>query len=197
MSSLAERGVVHARAERYVAEFESLKDRRPAGPAGLESAREHAIRRFAAVGFPTTADEEYRFTNVGPIASTPFDRAPDQVAVAGADLTDHLYGSATAAELVFVNGRFQLALSSVAAVPEGLTAGRLADLASAPDVQASLTAIAASDTSAFTALNTALFEDAAVIRVAPRAVIAARSHRARPTALHHRGCATVREALGC
>ena len=35
--------------------------------------------------------------------------------------------SATAAELVFVNGRFQLALSSVAAVPAGLTVSGLAD----------------------------------------------------------------------
>ena len=171
MSSLVEQGAVNARVERYVAEFEALKDRRPAGPAGLEASRRLAIERFAALRFPTTADEEYRFTNVGPIASTPFDRAPDQVAVAGADLADHLYGSATAAELVFVNGRFQLALSSVAAVPAGLTVGRLADLAGAPDVQNSLTAIASTDRSAFTALNTAFFDDAAIIRVDPRAVI--------------------------
>ena len=38
-----------------------------------------------------------RFTNVAPIATTPFDRAPEHTAVAGADLTGHLYGSATSA----------------------------------------------------------------------------------------------------
>ena len=172
MSSVVDQGAATARVERYVAQFEALKDRRPAGPAFLESARARAIERFASLGFPTTEDEEYRFTNVGPIASTPFERAPDQVVVAGADLTEHLYGSATAAELVFVNGRFQLALSSVAAVPDGLTVGRLADMVSAPEVQATLGSLASAD-SAFTALNTAFFEDAAVVKVADRAVIEA------------------------
>ena len=173
MGSAVDQAAGNARVERYVAAFEALKDRRPAGPAALEAVRAAAIRRFAAVGFPTTEDEEYRFTNVAPIAATPFERAPEQVAFAGADLTEHLYGSATAAEMVFVNGRFQLALSSVAAVPPGLTVGRVADSADAPDVKAALGALATSESSAFTALNTAFFEDAAVIRIAPGAVIEA------------------------
>ncbi len=134
MSQVVEQGTSSPHVERYVAAFEALKDRRPAGPAALEQARQAAIARFAALGFPTTADEEYRFTNVAPIATTPFDRAPEHTAVAGADLTGHLYGSATAAELVFVNGRFQLALSSVAAVPAGLTVSGLAEALDAPEV---------------------------------------------------------------
>jgi Fe-S cluster assembly protein SufD len=171
MSQLAEQGTSSAHVERYVAAFEALKDRRPAGPPALEQARQAAIARFAAMGFPTTADEEYRFTNVTPIATTPFDRAPDHTAVAGADLTGHLYGSATAAELVFVNGRFQLALSSVAAVPAGLTVSGLAESLDTPEVLAWLTRLASSETSAFTALSTAFFEDVAVVRLAKGAVI--------------------------
>ena len=92
MSQVVEQGTSSPHVERYVAAFEALKDRRPAGPAALEQARQAAIARFAALGFPTTADEEFRFTNVAPIAATPFDRAPEHTAVAGADLTGHLYG---------------------------------------------------------------------------------------------------------
>ena len=171
MSQVVEQGTSSPNVERYVAAFEALKDRRPAGPPALEQARQAAIGRFAAMGFPTTADEEYRFTNVAPIATTPFDRAPEHTAVAGADLTGHLYGSATAAELVFVNGRFQLALSSVAAVPAGLTVSGLAESLDTPEVLAWLTRLASSETSAFTALSTAFFEDVAVVRLAKGAVI--------------------------
>ena len=173
MSQVVEQGTSSPNVERYVAAFETLKDRRPAGPPALEQARQAAIARFAAMGFPTTADEEYRFTNVTPIATTPFDRAPEHTAVAGADLTGHLYGSATAAELVFVNGRFQLALSSVAAVPAGLTVSGLAESLDTPEVLAWLTRLASSETSAFTALSTAFFEDVAVVRLARGAVIQA------------------------
>jgi len=173
MIPAVEQGTSSPHVERYVAAFEALKDRRPAGPVALEQARQTAIARFAALGFPTTADEDYRFTNVAPIAATPFERAPEHTAVAGADVTGHLYGTATAAELVFVNGRFQLALSSVASVPPGLTVSGPADALGAPDVQAWLTKLAPSESSAFTALNTAFFEDAAVIRIGKGAVIEA------------------------
>jgi len=73
--------------------------------------------------------------------------------------------------LVFVNGRFQLALSSVNAVPAGLTVSGLPDALDTPEVLAWLTRLAGSDASAFTALNTAFFEDVAVIRIDKGAVI--------------------------
>ena len=171
MSQLVEQGAPSAQVDRYVASFEALKDRRPAGPAGLEQARQAAIARFAALGFPTPADEDYRFTNVAPIGATPFERAPEHTAVAGADLTGHLYGSATAAELVFVNGRFQLALSSVAAVPAGVTVSGVAEALDSPEVLKWLTTLAPSEKSAFTALNTAFFEDVAIVRIASKAIV--------------------------
>jgi Fe-S cluster assembly protein SufD len=38
----------------------------------VEQLRENAFARFAELGFPTTRDEEWRFTNVAPIARTKF-----------------------------------------------------------------------------------------------------------------------------
>jgi Fe-S cluster assembly protein SufD len=153
--------------DRYVAEFEAAADRRPAGPAWLEARRREAIERFAALGLPTTRDEEYRFTNVAPITSTDFARAGDST-VERPSIVEHLYGHAVATELVFVNGRFAPSLSTVGALAGGAVAARLADHLDTPGAE-SLGAVAGTD-AAFTALNTALFEDGAVVRV-PKGVV--------------------------
>ena len=51
-------------------------------PAWLQSLRDRAFARFAELGFPTTHDEEWRFTNVAPIARTSFTPAyPDKLLV--------------------------------------------------------------------------------------------------------------------
>ncbi len=50
----------------WLAEFTKL----PESP--YQALREAAFERFSALGFPTTHDEEWRFTNVAPIARTSF-----------------------------------------------------------------------------------------------------------------------------
>ena len=45
------------------------------GPRRLEEIRREAIDRFADLGFPTTRDEEWKFTNLSPLTSITFDRA--------------------------------------------------------------------------------------------------------------------------
>jgi len=167
MSSVVEHAGAGA-VERYVAEFEAAADRRPAGPAWLEARRRTAIERFAALGLPTTRDEEYRFTNVGPITSTEFARA-GEASVDRAAIAEHLYGHAVAAEIVFVNGRFAASLSTVGPLAGGVVAGRLADHLGTTDAE-SLGLVAGPD-SAFTALNAALFEDGAFVRVPANAVV--------------------------
>jgi Fe-S cluster assembly protein SufD len=54
---------------RWLAEFARQK---PAAP-WLQELRESAFQRFAQSGFPTTHDEEWRFTNVSRIARTTFE----------------------------------------------------------------------------------------------------------------------------
>ena len=52
----------------WLAEFTEAARRSP----WLQALREAAFERFAELGFPTTHDEEWRFTNVAPIARTSF-----------------------------------------------------------------------------------------------------------------------------
>src|SRR5215470_2294028 len=59
----------------YRAEFEAFAAGRPPGePEWLQRMRREAIGRFEERGFPTTSDEDWRFTNVAPIARAAFRR---------------------------------------------------------------------------------------------------------------------------
>jgi Fe-S cluster assembly protein SufD len=56
--------------------------RQPAAAAPwLKELRERAFQRFAEAGFPTTHDEDWRFTNVAPIARTEFQAGEPRVTV--------------------------------------------------------------------------------------------------------------------
>src|SRR5215213_9165057 len=67
----------------------------------LQRLRKSAIARFEATGFPTVAEEEWRFTNVAAIAKTPF-----RLARINHDQIGQRFSMPNAIELVFVNGLF-------------------------------------------------------------------------------------------
>jgi Fe-S cluster assembly protein SufD len=174
MSSVVEPGRAHTSTDRYVAAFEARRDRRQAGPRWLEATREAAIRRFAELGFPTTRDEEYRFTNVSPIADTAFERPAEAAHVDLAAIEPYLFGSQCATELLFVNGRASNPDLSPRTLPEGVTATTLSRLIASgavAELEPHLARVADFNGSAFSALNTALFQDAAVVFVAPGVVL--------------------------
>jgi Fe-S cluster assembly protein SufD len=138
----------------------------------LSTARDEALARFTAKGFPTTRDEDWRFTPVAPIVATSFVDA-DPVQLDAALLSAHLFGDAVSAEVVFVNGRFAPSLSRTVNLPEGLQVGSLAQLvATRPSVvEPWLTDGSRDQGSAFTTLNTAFMEDGPYIEFARDTVI--------------------------
>ncbi len=134
----------------------------------LELARQAAQARFAATGFPTSRDEDWRFNTLTPLVSASFPLAPEGTArVAAADLAPYLYAIPGATTLVFVNGRFLPGLSSAGELPSGVTAGNLAAaIVSHPDlVEAHLGRYATIEQSGFTALNTAFLKDGLFVHV--------------------------------
>jgi Fe-S cluster assembly protein SufD len=146
--------------------------RQPAsGSAWLEGLRESGMRRFAELGFPTTKDEEWRFTNVAAIARTAFEPA-GPARVTRTEI-DRLLYPAAGTRLVFVNGRFAKELSSLVPLPAGVKAGSLAaGLAVDPDaVRAHLGQHADIFDHAFVALNTGFAADGAYVRVPRGAVV--------------------------
>ena len=75
----------------------------------ITSIRQDAARCFAERGFPTTRDEEWRFTNVSSLAKTQFSVAPAGLNVWEGEqlgLTAALRAQGKAAEAVAVEQRF-------------------------------------------------------------------------------------------
>jgi Fe-S cluster assembly protein SufD len=139
-------------------------DARPRGGSRwLQDLRDHAASRFVELGFPTVRDEEWRFTNVAPIASTEFRPAPAARLDAEA-LNAFLYADAPF-RLVIVNGRFAPELSRTTGLPTGMRFGSLAAASGdhADVVGRYLGQLADANSRAFAALNTAFTHDGAYV----------------------------------
>jgi Fe-S cluster assembly protein SufD len=138
------------------------------GPEWLEPLRRAAADRFAAVGFPASRDEEWRFTPVGPIAQAAWRASPGVAAKVAADrLAPFVFGHPEWSTLVFVNGAYSDSLSRILELPRGVRVESLAHALRADGavLHAHLARHAPIEGSAFTALNTAGFRDGGLVHV--------------------------------
>jgi Fe-S cluster assembly protein SufD len=146
-------------------------------PVWLRQLREDAWTRFHARGFPTTHDEDWRFTNLAPLAKIPFQHAAKGgVAVSARELEPFRVPGA-ACQLVFVNGHFAPELSELSDLPKGLEICSLVGaidcgmVGVAPEgcasdgIEQHLGRYADARRDVFTALNSALWEDGAYVRI--------------------------------
>jgi Fe-S cluster assembly protein SufD len=150
-----------------------LKQYAPAAPAGeapwWAGVRREAFDRFSSLGFPTTRHEDWKYTNVSPIARGQFEPASLVSAQPDSPLAD----LGCDVRLVFVNGRFARDLSSLDRLPAGVRAGSLAEglRQGSAALEAHLGRYARFDDQAFVALNTALAGDGAMIEIAAGTVL--------------------------
>ena len=136
--------------------------------AWFQPVRRAALARFGELGFPTTQDEDWRFTSVAPIARTAFALYADGgVEPTRRDLDPFSFPGLTCSQLVFVNGQYSPRLSSIRPLPGGVVVSSLASaLTLYPDlIEAHMARYADFHQDAFTALNTAFMEDGAFIRI--------------------------------
>ncbi len=140
------------------------------GPAALVARRREAFERFAVSGFPTTKDEDWRFTPVAPIARTEWrlDGRTEARLVTAAELTPFRFGQPGWVTLVFVDGRFSPELSHRPGLPAGVTVEPFAEaLARDPGfMEQNFALVAQPEATPFSALNAALAHEGAVVRVA-------------------------------
>jgi FeS assembly protein SufD len=134
--------------------------------------RRDAIRRLAQNGFPTTRQEEWRFTNISPITKIEFQPILryELHGTARNDIRKYLLDGAVHA--VFVNGMFSSEFSDIGTLPQGVVVGSLAEsLKKHPEkVQPYIARLVKGEESAFTALNTAFMWDGGFISV-PKDVV--------------------------
>jgi Fe-S cluster assembly protein SufD len=143
----------------------------PAAPAPVTALRRLGIERFAALGFPTLRQEDWRFTNVAPVARGTFVR-PESDPEAADPARLAVLEFPEAARLVFVDGRFSAKLSHVDELPAGIVVASLADaLARTPDAVLPWLGRLGETSNPFVALNTAFLQGGAFVLVPRGAVV--------------------------
>lgn len=158
----------------YLAAFTEAENKRAAAPAWLKHLRANAIAQFEQLGFPTTRNEEWKYTNVAPLLKQEFQLA-EAIPQAIADIDSYTYPESRNSQLVFVNGIYSKKLSNVSALPAGVTITNLRD-ADQRLVSDYFATQAEYDNEAFTALNTAFANDGAFILIPRGQIIEAPIH---------------------
>lgn len=159
--------------ETYLSQFAPFEAERRDVP-WLRSLRRAAIARFADLGFPTTRQEEWRFTNLAPLVAVPF-RLAEQASADDGRISASLrqpFGDWPCPTMVFVNGWFSPTLSSLDGLPPGVVVCGLGEvLEESPHrVEPFLARIATDETHPFVALNTAFFAGGAFVYL-PKGVV--------------------------
>jgi len=147
-------------------------------PGWMQSLRRNAFARFCEVGFPTTHDEDWRFTNVSEIARTPFRLARDGAAALSASDLRQWRVAGEACLLVFVNGHLSRELSALDNLPRGVTVAGLAEKISSGDqvLEEHMGRYLDVGRDAFCALNTAFAEDGAYVHIRRGVVVEGAIH---------------------
>jgi Fe-S cluster assembly protein SufD len=142
-----------------------------ASPSWLSEIRGNAWARFSELGIPTTKNEEWKYFNLAALSAGKF-HLP-----ASSELTDvkelQAYLNPDDLNIVFVNGVFSAKLSSIAALPKGVTVTRLSEAVqkNAEELKAFYKRSTVNDPEPFVSLNTALHQDGVFIQVADKAVV--------------------------
>jgi len=162
--------------EAYVRDFDATLAATAEQPGFVRALRQAGLAAFARHGFPSTKVEDWHYTSVAPIAEADF----LALTAPGGEVTDadvRHFGFRQAAwhTMVFVNGHFAPALSSLGTLPAGV---RLLPLAAAlgemPELaERYLGQVTSLDgqANAFTALNTMYMTDGAVLHLAADTVV--------------------------
>ena len=142
--------------------------------APLAALRRDGAAAFARLGFPTTRNEDWHYTNPSPIADASFVAAVDRSPTGGFDatrLTPYTFGGQWPL-IVMRNGRFAPELSSMSALPDGIHVWSLAQAVASQSelLQKHLGQAVAADRDGFSALNAAFAGEGVVIHVAKEMV---------------------------
>ncbi len=136
------------------------------GPEWLNTIHQQAAESFANLGLPTRSHEDWKYTNlrrVGEMTYTPITAiSTHEMPAIDAELIPE-----ACAHLVFIDGIYRPTLSKcLKSGPLQLMSLNEAIEANLPEIKTHLTKIATFEDEAITAINTAMFTDAAVVIVA-------------------------------
>src|SRR6059036_2930222 len=97
-------------ANNYQAAFQVLKQTKPT-VAWVELVRDSAMDRFESLGFPTVRDEEWRYTNLAPLAKERFLPSVAKSELTFQDVDRFSFPETAGSQVVLVNGMLRDDLS--------------------------------------------------------------------------------------
>ena len=172
--------------ERYLAD---LADQDGNGHASwLRDIHADGKSALASTTFPHSKMEEWRHTNINAISNTHYKVAGGNDTLPAEQLTGIGYAHAGWAELVFVDGQFNEALSTLPTLPAGVVIGGLQALQDNPTLQQHTQKIV-QPRNAYTALNTAFLQDGAFVYVPKKVALDIPVHLLFVTTANADGCA--------
>ncbi len=144
-------------------------------PAWLKRLRSNAMDVFGQLGFPSVREEDWKYTNVAPIARSAFRPSTllrySDTPIPSSSINSLLYPEAVHSQLVFVNGRLRADLSNLTGLHDSVWISELRramlEEKTAEIVREHLARGADYVRNGFTALNTAFISDGALV-VLPR-----------------------------
>ena len=164
--------------EKYLTDFLAFENNGAANaPAWLKKLRATGIAKFNELGFPTTKQEDWRFTNILPLTKVSFSRASKKELpeIRSTDIGKFIVGGASTSLLVFVNGHFSERLSNRTSLPKEVVAESLVEAVGVygEQIRDHLSNRLPFQSHSFAALNTAFIYDGAFIHIPDGCKIAA------------------------
>ncbi len=155
--------------ENYITAFDSLEKDCSPTHSWVQELRKSAFAKFNELGFPTArrGNEEWKYTDIRPLARHAFQPATHSNSVDPAQLRPYNPGNDRWHLAVFVDGKFNPQLSSLGSLPSGVRIESIASVISGPGSMAEqhVARHAAYEDNAFVALNTAFLQDGAFIHL--------------------------------
>jgi Fe-S cluster assembly protein SufD len=161
----------------YADSFREFAGTREGEPAWMERLREGAFGRFEELGFPTTDEEEWKYTNVAPLVRKAFrPAAQGKVELERIAVETFVSAESRRSRLVFVNGVYSPEHSSLEAIPQEVVAEELGAALAGEQAELlweHLGRLSGEGSDAFSALNTAFQAGGVLLRVPTGIVVEA------------------------
>jgi Fe-S cluster assembly protein SufD len=157
----------------YADAFREYASGRAGEPSWVGRLREGAFGRFEELGFPTTDEEEWKYTNVAPVARKAFSPAVRKVELESGAVERFVSAEAGRSRVVFVNGVYSPEHSSLEALPPGVAVEELGAALAGEHGEVlwnHLGRLSGEGDDAFDALNTAFLGGGALLHI-PKGVV--------------------------
>jgi len=152
----------------YISEFKAFQHNGASkSPAWVNDVRTSALTQFTEKGFPTTKDENWKYTNIAPIVKSQFKYSSAAAEVSPDVVKSLLIEGIEQHVIVFINGHHSKEHSALSGLNDGVVVKNLIDAYASHGtvIRQHLSKYVKVQQNPFTALNTAFLNDGVFVHV--------------------------------